>query len=413
MRRLTAAGLAFVSFHTITALADTTRGNEAFSQGYYFTASREWRAGAEAGDASAMLSLGTLYDTGHGLPQDFAKALSWYQRAAEAGNAAAMFNVGAMYDNGRGTNVDRAEAIKWYAMAANKGNGRAAYAAATIYRDGDGVPRDDVAAVKYFRIAAAAGIEAALPNLTSLDKSAPSRSAANVSRPAETPSKVSSAPAVAAKRPAPAQAPAPVQSAAINAAPARSEPLRQPPAPLPAAKASAAAPQVVASLTPPAPPALPPKPTASPIPEQPSAAQPPADMIDAPVAAAKPSPPQPEQPISPVALASEIESFHKAALQRTNISPVTSKQYDEVIREITHRAVNGSAIARYDAGFAYERGIGTSSDPVKSYVYYILATLSPDADVKSAALKGAFEVGGRLSDAQHASAADMLTHGIP
>ena len=112
-------------------------------------------------------------------------------------------------------------------------------------------------------------------------------------------------------------------------------------------------------------------------------------------------------------LAAEIERFHKAALQRGDLNPAISEQYREAGREVTHRAVSGDPVVRYDAGYAYEHGIGVPRDAVQSYVYYILATLSPDADVKSAALKGAFEVGGRLSDTQHASAADMLLRGIP
>jgi uncharacterized protein len=65
-----------------------------------------------------MLGIGVLYDTGHGVPQNFATALFWYRRAAEAGSATAAFNVGAMYDNGRGTATDHQEAIKWWRVAA-------------------------------------------------------------------------------------------------------------------------------------------------------------------------------------------------------------------------------------------------------------------------------------------------------
>lgn len=405
MKRMVAAGLAFLSFDTTAAFADTARGNEAFSRGYYFTANREWRASANAGDPAAMLGLGTLYDTGHGLLQDFAEALSWYRRAAEAGNAAAMFNVGAMYDNGRGTKVDRAEAIRWYAMAAKKGNGRAAYAAATMYRDGDGVAQDNAAAIKFFRIAAAAGIEAARFNLAHLGEAASSKEAAASRR---SPTAQPREPGV--KAVAPKSSP-PMQSATIDAAPVVADSLFPPPAPPRAATASAGLPAPSTPVAESTSPAV--RPRALDGPASPASEVPASPETNVPVVSAKPSSPEAIQFISLNGMAAGIKHFHKAALQRADMSAAMSKQSADIVREIAHRAEGGDLAARYDAAFAFEHGIGMPSDPVKSYVYYILATLSPDVALKSAALKGAFEVGGQLSDAQHASASNMLTKGVP
>lgn len=422
MNRLMAAGIAFLSFHTAQAFADTARGNEAFSREYFHTAEREWREAAQAGDPAAMVGLGALYDTGHGVSQDFAAALSWYRRAAEAGDAAAMFNVGAMYDNGRGTSANRAEAVKWYAMAAKKGNGRAAYAAATIYRDGDGVPQDNAIAIKFFRIAAAAGIGAARLNLANLGESAPPKDVAASSRQPATaagPSKASapmlSAAVAAPTRPELARAPVVtepftprvvVQPSALGAPSPALKPASMPSAangPAPATRASAV---VMEPLTPPpTPPKMPETAVEAATEDSPGPAADPA--------AATPSRLPAVQLARPDATAASIEQFHRTALQRTDVSAATSKRYEDIVHEIARRAAGDDPVARYDAGFAYEHGIGISSDLVRSYVYYILATLSPDADIKSAALKGAFEVGGRLTDAQHASAADMLTRGIP
>ena len=41
---------------------------------------------AAGGNASAMYSLGVLYQIGRGVAQDYAKARDWYQKAADAGN---------------------------------------------------------------------------------------------------------------------------------------------------------------------------------------------------------------------------------------------------------------------------------------------------------------------------------------
>lgn len=174
MGRTLYTAFAFLLLLSSSANANARNGDVAFSKGDYASAYREWQQSAGSGDASAMLGIGTLYDTGHGVPQDFAQALAWYRRAAGAGNVRAMLNVATMYDNGRGTAASRTEAMKWYGMAARKGNGRAAYNLGVIYRDGDGVSRDPAAAIRFFRIAAAAGIEAARSNLTALGAAAAS-----------------------------------------------------------------------------------------------------------------------------------------------------------------------------------------------------------------------------------------------
>ena len=168
MKKYIVLGLMVLCAAVGQAWADGMRGDQAFLQGDYAVAYREWRRDADAGDSSAMAAVGTLYDTGHGVTQDFAMALSWYRRAAEAGDVSAMFNIGAMYDSGRGAGMDRLEAVRWYEMASEKGNGRAAYNLGVIFRDGDGVPRDKAKATRQFRRALDSGLEAARPNLVAL-----------------------------------------------------------------------------------------------------------------------------------------------------------------------------------------------------------------------------------------------------
>lgn len=51
---------------------------------------------------SDMFNLGVRYDKGQGVPQDFAKAIEWYQKAADAGNTDAMCNLGIHYQRGQG-----------------------------------------------------------------------------------------------------------------------------------------------------------------------------------------------------------------------------------------------------------------------------------------------------------------------
>ena len=80
------------------------------------------RVAAEAGYADAQYSLGYMYSTGEGVPQDYAEAAVWYRRAAEQGDTSAQVNLGYMYDMGQGVAQDYAEAAVWYRRAAEQGD---------------------------------------------------------------------------------------------------------------------------------------------------------------------------------------------------------------------------------------------------------------------------------------------------
>jgi tetratricopeptide (TPR) repeat protein len=45
-----------------------------------------FQAGAEHGDATSMVNLGSLYHYGRGVTQDYAKAREWYEKAADKGH---------------------------------------------------------------------------------------------------------------------------------------------------------------------------------------------------------------------------------------------------------------------------------------------------------------------------------------
>lgn len=80
------------------------------------------QAAAQAGDASAQASLGAFYERGEGgLPQDFALAAQWRQRAAEQGDAGAANGLGRQFAEGLGVEQDYGEAIAWLSFAAQTG----------------------------------------------------------------------------------------------------------------------------------------------------------------------------------------------------------------------------------------------------------------------------------------------------
>ncbi len=98
-------------------------GVGAYSRGDYQTALREWKPLAEQGDGLAQNNLGILYDEGHGVAQDFARAAEWYQKAAEQRHDDAQNNLGRLYENGLGVEQDLVRAHMWYNLAATQGNG--------------------------------------------------------------------------------------------------------------------------------------------------------------------------------------------------------------------------------------------------------------------------------------------------
>jgi TPR repeat protein len=65
-----------------------------------------------------MLRVGSLFDLGHGVPQDYTEAMRWYEKAADAGNAFALVQIGSMYVFGHGVPKDNEQARIWMKKAA-------------------------------------------------------------------------------------------------------------------------------------------------------------------------------------------------------------------------------------------------------------------------------------------------------
>ena len=146
------------------AAQDFDAGQAAYDAGDYATALENWRPLAEQGDAIAQSSLGFMYDSGQGVPQDDAEAVRWYRLAAEQGHAATQGNLGFMYENGRGVLQDYTKAARWYRLAAEQGNARGQVDIGVMYATGRGVPRDIVLAHMWFNIASVNGDEDAIEN---------------------------------------------------------------------------------------------------------------------------------------------------------------------------------------------------------------------------------------------------------
>lgn len=112
---------------------------------------------ADKGNAVAQSDLGLLYALGHGLQQDYTKAVYYFELAASQGYAEAQFNLGVCYANGRGVPKDYSQAASYYELAANQGLAEAQYFLGLSYDFGDGVQQDSTKAVYYYDLAAKQG----------------------------------------------------------------------------------------------------------------------------------------------------------------------------------------------------------------------------------------------------------------
>ena len=118
-----------------------------------------------------MRGLGVLYDNGDGVPQDYAKAREWYEKAADKGRGDAMLGLGLLYDLGQGVAQDYAKARGWYEKAADKGDVNAMRDLGLLYENGHGVPQDYAKAREWYEKAADKGSSDARERLESLPMS--------------------------------------------------------------------------------------------------------------------------------------------------------------------------------------------------------------------------------------------------
>ncbi len=119
-------------------------------------ASYEWaRKAADLGYSDAATTIGIMYETGKGAPQNGTEASLWYRKAVDAGNPTAMAYLGGLYDAGNGVKQDFAEAMAWYRKGADAGNDYAMNGIGYLYQKGLGVPQDYAQAMAWYQKAVA------------------------------------------------------------------------------------------------------------------------------------------------------------------------------------------------------------------------------------------------------------------
>ena len=195
--------LLFITPFGITStLAETfEQGKEAYQAKDYKHALEILKPLAEQGNSQAQVTLGIMYDNGHGVPldqteafnwyikaakqgdpivqhdvgvkyfqgqgvdQDYQQAAYWWEQSANAGLADSQFNLGLMYYRGLGIEQDYKKASELFYAAAKQGHGNAQYSLAVMYAFGQGVEKDYARALPWFRKSAAQGVAQAQFNL--------------------------------------------------------------------------------------------------------------------------------------------------------------------------------------------------------------------------------------------------------
>jgi TPR repeat protein len=104
------------------------------------------------GEAAACTTLGRMYGTTRGVPQDFARADSLYERGCEGGDARGCSWLGESLDNGWGAKKDYARAANLFRRGCDGRDARGCSGLGVMYEQGHGVPRDREKAIVLFQM---------------------------------------------------------------------------------------------------------------------------------------------------------------------------------------------------------------------------------------------------------------------
>jgi TPR repeat protein len=145
--------IALILAASAAAFADMQQAQIAFKKGDHEAAIKEFTAIGNAGDISAQIMLGALYNKGGVIPRDDQAAAFWFEKAAQSGNPEAQYQLGLLHEDSQ-LPQDYREAIRWYERAAQKGLAKAQVRLGNIYSRGLGIPQNHSEAVLWYGKAA-------------------------------------------------------------------------------------------------------------------------------------------------------------------------------------------------------------------------------------------------------------------
>jgi TPR repeat protein len=134
----------------------------AYQRGHFLTALALALPRAKRGDAAAQTLIAELYAHGLGVPENLARASSWYALASENGDVLATFELAMLYEQGRGVPKSRERAAELFRKAADEGNIAAKYNLALLHVEGRYAEPDLSKAAELLKEAAESGMPEAM-----------------------------------------------------------------------------------------------------------------------------------------------------------------------------------------------------------------------------------------------------------
>lgn len=129
------------------------------------TAIQWYQSAADQGLSNVQHDLGVKYFNGEGVSQDYSKAIEWWEKAAASNYADSQFNLGLMYYRGIGVNKNYDKAQRLFEKASAQNHGSAQYSLGVMYAFGQGVSQSYQQALELFFKAAALNVAQAQFNL--------------------------------------------------------------------------------------------------------------------------------------------------------------------------------------------------------------------------------------------------------
>ena len=103
-------------------MTDLEQGFEAYNNGDYKTAVSIIKPFAEKGVAPAQGLLATMFEEGHGVPQNYSEMIKFYKLSAQQGEPQAQFKLAEKLFQGVGIERDIIQAHIWANLAASNGH---------------------------------------------------------------------------------------------------------------------------------------------------------------------------------------------------------------------------------------------------------------------------------------------------
>jgi enhanced entry protein EnhC len=128
----------------------------------YAEALSAYEKAASEGDVYGNYDLALMYQYGKGVPVDYQKAKVLFTAAADKGYSEAMNQIASMYFYGLGQDRNDQQALDWYKKAANLGNANALYVLGLFSETGFATKLDFQDALKYYQEASSQGNEKAM-----------------------------------------------------------------------------------------------------------------------------------------------------------------------------------------------------------------------------------------------------------